>query len=261
LRFVSILWLLMLGASMGVAAQDALVAIPSRPGVTTSYWWMPRDHAQATVLLFSGGEGGIGLRDGAPQSGNFLIRSRDAFAKVPMNVALIGNPSDAKKLSHAFRQSPEHLADVQATITDVLKRSAVPIWLVGTSQGTISAAAGAIAFGDARTQGLQIAGIVLSASVTGAQEGGALPGLALDRITVPVLLYHHQRDACSITTPSAAKQLLGALTSATVKKYWEVDGGANPSGNPCGALHYHGFIGMEALAVQQITEWVLSPTP
>jgi hypothetical protein len=38
-------------------AADRLISVSTRSEVTTSYWWMPRDGAIATVLLFSGGTG------------------------------------------------------------------------------------------------------------------------------------------------------------------------------------------------------------
>lgn len=236
-------------------ADDSLINIDTRPGVSLSYWWMPREGAKATVLLFSGGEGGIGYRDGKPQSNNFLIRSRDEFAKAGFSVALLGNPSDARRITPSFRQSAEHIVDVRATLEQIRKSSNAPIWLVGTSQGTISAAAAAIALGDA------VQGLVLTATLSGQQFGGSVSGLALDKLKVPTLVYQHARDACKITPAYLAQALLPKMTQAPVKKYLEVDGGSEPTGNPCEALHYHGFINMEARAVQDIASWILAPSP
>jgi len=214
---------------------------------------MPRDGAVATVVLFSGGGGGMGFKDGKPQSSNFLIRSRDEFAKASMNVALVGNPNDARKLTPAFRQSPEHLTDIRATVQDIKNRSNVPLWLVGTSQGTLSAAANGIALGPA------IAGIVLSSTVTGQQAGGSVADIALENLTVPVLVFQHRLDACRITPAYAAQRLMGRLERAPIKKYIEVDGGKGPTGEACEAFHYHGFVGMEAQAVEKITQWIKNP--
>ena len=38
-----------------IAFADELVAIPTREGVTSSYWWMPRNNAKANLILLSGG--------------------------------------------------------------------------------------------------------------------------------------------------------------------------------------------------------------
>jgi pimeloyl-ACP methyl ester carboxylesterase len=236
-------------------AEDRLIEVNSRPDVTISYWWMQRDHAVATVLLFSGGSGGIGYRGGMPQSGNFLIRARDAFAATPLNVALVGNPSDSRAISPAFRQSSEHLADVRSIIDDIRKQSTAPIWLVGTSQGTISAAANGLALGS------EVAGVVLSSTLTGQQPGGSVTGLPLETLVVPVLVYQHKQDSCRITTPAMAQALVSRLTQSPNKKYVEVEGGGGATGSPCEAFHYHGFIGMEEQAVRQITDWMLHPVP
>ena len=236
-------------------AADRLISVSTRPDVTTSYWWMPRDGATATVLLFSGGTGGIGYRDGEPKSGNFLIRSRDEFAKAGFNVALMGNPSDMPKLNPVFRQSPEHFADVRAVLQDIRTRSPVPVWLVGTSQGTISAAAAGIDLGSA------VQGVVLTATLSGHQFGGSVSDLALEKLAVPVLVHQHAKDSCKITPPYLAARLISKLTASPVKKYMEVDGGQNPTGPACEAFHYHGYIEMEPEAVAQISTWIKHPVP
>jgi predicted alpha/beta-hydrolase family hydrolase len=237
------------------SAADQLLRVASRPDVSISYWWMPRDSARATVVLFSGGSGGIGYRDGEPKSGNFLIRSRDEFANAGFNVALVGNPSDMPQLNPVFRQSTEHMADVRAIVADIRQRSSAPVWLIGTSQGTISAAAVAI------DMGTQINGLVLTATLTGQQFGGSVSNMALERIQVPVLVHQHAKDSCKLTPPYLAERLVGKLSAAPVKKYMEVEGGQNPSGPPCEAFHYHGYIEMEAQAVAQIAAWIQQPVP
>jgi predicted esterase len=247
--------LLALCVAVSSWASDLLIPVKTRPDVTTSYWWMPRDDASATVVLFSGGGGGIGYRDGEPKSGNFLIRSRAEFAKAGFNVALMGNPSDMLKLTPVFRQSSEHFADVRAVVQDIRARSHAPVWLVGTSQGTISAAAAGIDLGT----GIQ--GVVLTATLSGQQFGGSVSDLALNKLAVPVLVHQHAKDSCKVTPPYLAERLIGKLTASPVKKYMEVDGGQNPTGPACEAFHYHGYIEMEPEAVAQISAWIKHPVP
>lgn len=242
-------------AGLHAQASDRLIQLVTRSDVSITYWWMPWDGATATVLLFSGGTGGMGFRDGVPQSQNFLIRSRDEFAKAGFNVALMGNPRDTPRLNPSFRQSPEHIGDVRAVVQDIRQLSGVPVWLVGTSQGTISAAAAGIALGPA------IEGVVLTASLTGRQPGGSVSELALEQLRVPVLVHQHAKDSCKITPPYLAERLMAKLTASRVKKYMLVEGGSNPTGDPCQALHYHGYIGMEAEAVAQMTSWIRLPVP
>jgi hypothetical protein len=236
-------------------AVDRLIPVKTRTDVTTSYWWMPKDGATVTVVLFSGGGGGIGYRDGEPKSGNFLIRSRDEFAKAGFNVALMGNPSDMPRLTPAFRQSPEHFADVRAVVQDIQTRSPASIWLVGTSQGTISAAAAGIHLGPS------VQGVVLTATLSGRQLGGSVSDLALNKLAVPVLVHQHAKDSCKLTPPYLAERLISKLTASPMKKYMEVDGGQNPTGPACEAFHYHGYIEMEPEAVAQISAWIKHPVP
>ena len=253
-RWLAVLLALLMTAA-GARAEDALLNVRSREGVSISYWWMPRPDAWATVLLFSGGGGGIGLSSGQPRSGNFLIRSRDDFARAGLNVALIGNPSDQRTISPAWRRSAEHAADVRAIVEDIRGRSPAPVWLIGTSQGTISAAAGAIALGPL------VQGVVLTSTLSGAQPGGSVPDVALERLAVPVLVHQHRQDSCRVTLPSMTRALMPRFTQAPVRRYMEVDGGTDPRGDPCEAFHWHGYIGMEAQAVQQLVDWMRQPVP
>lgn len=238
------------------SAHDALVSVPTRDNQSISYWWMPAQSASATVLLLSGGSGGIGMRDGQPQSGNFLIRSRELFRAEGFNVALLGNPSDKRALDDAWRTSDMHREDVKQVLQDLRKKGAVqPVWLVGTSRGTISATALAIGLPD------QVAGVVLSSSVASPSVAAAVPRQALDQLRMPVLVYHHRDDACRVTLARDAQEIAKGLQNTSVKKLWLVEGGENPSGNVCEAMHWHGFIGMEAKAVKDIGGWIRQPSP
>jgi hypothetical protein len=251
----AVLLLAVLGAP--ASAADQLLKIDTRPGVTVSVWFIPRPNATATVVLLPGGSGNLGMKRGIPTSENFLVRSRDLFARQGLNVAVVGRPSDVKGLDYEFRIDPRHMQDLHGIVTYLKKMDAkVPIWLVGTSRGTISATAAAIDFGEH-----ELAGIVLTSSVTSAKKTGAVPTQKLDRIRIPVLVMHHERDACKVCVPHDIPYILRGLVNAPVKKLIMVSGGANPSGNPCEALHWHGYIGMEAQAVDTIVAWVKNPKP
>jgi len=240
----------------GPVQADGLVQVPTRGDQSIGYWWMPTEGATATVLLLSGGNGGIGLRDGQPRSENFLIRSRDLFRAEGFNVALLGNPSDKRAMDDAWRTSEMHRTDVAAVMQDIRAKGAgQPLWLIGTSRGTISAAALAIAMPD------QVAGVVLTASVAGFNVPAAVQRQPIEQLRMPVLVYHHREDACRITLAHDAEWIFKGLKQARVKKFWLVDGGENPSGNPCEALHWHGFIGMEWRAVKDVGSWIRQPSP
>jgi pimeloyl-ACP methyl ester carboxylesterase len=179
------------------------------------------------------------------------------FAAQGFNIAIMARPSDMTDMDYPFRISSAHIDDIRKVAQQAKERWNVPVWLVGTSRGTVSGTAAVIAM---RDEGL-IAGLVLTASVTAGRVTGAVPGQALEKITIPVLVVHHAQDACKICIPSQAKLIEPKLSASPAHATLMLDGGENPSGDPCEALHYHGFIGMEAQAVQQIADWVKARKP
>jgi pimeloyl-ACP methyl ester carboxylesterase len=217
---------------------------------------MKQEGASVSVVLLTGGAGGIGLKDGVPTSDNFLIRSRDHFAGHKFNVAVVGRPSDMQDLDYPSRISAEHVEDLRRVVSYLKKDTALPVLLVGTSRGSVSATAAAIAFGNQ-----ELAGIVLTASVTSASKAGAVPQQRLDAVRIPVLVLHHQYDACWVCRPREVPRIISGLKNAPVKKLVMVDGGGDPRGDPCEALHWHGFIGMEKEAVDIIGDWIKNPGP
>jgi pimeloyl-ACP methyl ester carboxylesterase len=240
-------------ASLPVSAADRLVAIDTRPGVRVAYWLMERPDAKATVVLLPGGEGGIGMKGGVPTSENFLVRSRDFFAAAGYNVAVVGKPSDRQDLDIYFRSGADHAVDLRRVVEKLRKDFGKPVWLVGTSLGTISAATAAIAMGPD-----EIAGAVLTSSRTSGRAVN-VQNLALGEIRVPVLVVHHRDDACPSCDPREAPRIVAALKNSPVKKLLILTGGGGASGPPCEALHYHGYIGMEKEAVETITAWMKDP--
>lgn len=240
------------------ALDGRVLRLPTRAGVESPTFWAPQDKAPATLVLLPGGGGGIGALDasGWPGGRNFLIRSGRLFAAHGYNIAMVARPTDREKLDPDSRVEAAHLEDLHQVLLALKQRSDAPIWIVGTSQGTISATALAIA---ERSSGL-VAGIVLTSSFTHPKWKGAVPRQALDQINVPVLVLHHQKDACSVCRPQDVPAIDLALKNAPVHKAVLVDGGAGASGDPCEAEHFHGFIGMETEAVDLIAGWIRQPT-
>ena len=250
-------WLAMAAPIQAQTTPPQLVRLDTRAGVQSSYWWMPHDAPSATVLLMSGGAGGMGFRDGQPASRNFLIRSRGEFALAGFNVALLGNPSDMRQLNPDLRSSPDHVQDIAAVVAQLRQRSPAPVWLVGTSQGSISATAAALSLG------AEVAGVVLSSSYTVVHRPyrSAVTELPLEKLAVPVLVHQHQADGCPVTPAWAARAMLKRFRSAPVTRYVEVTGGGDPLGSVCEGLHHHGYIGMEAQVVREMAQWILQPSP
>jgi len=247
MRLIWIIVLVLVTAESVLAGSAGLERIDTRPGVKVSFYYMKRDGAKATVLLVSGGDGDIKIKNGVPTSKNFLVRSRELFASNGLNVAVFD------KKDSLFRCSTEHIEDLRILAAYLKKDAKVPVWIIGTSMGTISATA--VATGVTNDE---LAGIVLTSSIT-SREAGAVTFQKLDAIQIPVLLVHHEFDACRICEPGDVSEIFRRLKNAKIKKEIYFSGGSVPKGNPCQALHYHGFVGIEKEVVDKISAWITNP--
>jgi len=238
-------------------AAGAVERVATRPGVSVPIYAYWQAAARATVVLFSGGAGGYGPigADGWPAGGNFLIRTGKHWAGYPFNLVMIGRPSDGIDLSlGGVRIGKLHAADNLAVFKAIKERSPLPIWVVGTSMGTISATAAAIA----DDEGL-IAGLVLTSTIAAYKVPGAVPRQDLEKIRVPTLIVHHDGDACWACSPHEVKKIAGELTNAPIKRTFFVSGGEGAAGDPCEPMHHHGFVGVREKTVDLIARWILAP--
>jgi pimeloyl-ACP methyl ester carboxylesterase len=240
------------------AASDdgRLIEVVTRPGVTVPVYLLEQDGAAATLALLPGGSGTIALRNDVPSSRDFLVRNREDLARRGFNVAVVGRPKDLGDLDLPTRKGANHLIDLHRVVERLKTDTSRPVWLVGMSRGTVSATAAAIAYG-----GEDLAGIVLVSSITSTALPYSVPRQRLDRISIPVLVLHHQKDACRITDPRGVDEILTGLTSAPVSKAVVVNGGWGAWGDPCTSSHWHGYSGMDEKIVDLIAQWVRQPSP
>jgi predicted esterase len=244
-------------ASPCSAAED-LITIPTRSGVTLSYL-LDQDKAAApkvVVISFIGGFGAIGLQRRAQKgpvkfgpTANFLIRIRDQMTDADIADVIVDSPSDQLPdgMGDRFRLGQDHATDIRALIRDLEQRfPAAKIFLLGTSRGTISAAALGASLGDI------VQGVVLSSTVTNADRAGTgLSAFDFGSIKVPVLLVHHRNDGCRSSPYSGAERLSKQFPLVSVS------GGDPPQSEPCEAASQHGYLGREAPTAQAIRNWML----
>ncbi len=255
IRKYLILLIIFISAPVG-AQTSRVVDVPTRPGVTQRFGLLPTANAKAAVILFAGGDGSIQITaDGViKRGGNFLVRSRDLFAAQGLAVAVIDAPSDRQSFPHlsGFRQTADHVTDIKATIAWLKQELKIPVWLVGTSRGTQSAAYIA-------TQLTPAAGgpdgVLLISSILADPRSRPVPDMALDRINVPVLVAHHRQDSCRACLFSDLPRLTDRLKHLKKTEVMVFDGGDNV-GDPCEARAYHGFNGIEAEVVGKIAAWI-----
>ncbi|HEX2829563.1 MAG TPA: alpha/beta hydrolase [Burkholderiales bacterium] len=242
--------------SCNVYAAERVVDIPTRSGVTQRFLFLPATDAKAAVILFAGGHGGLQFdTSGRPRTlrNNFLVRSRELFAAQSLTVAVIDAPSDrqSEPFLNGFRQTPEHAADVQAVIAWLKAQTQVPVWLVGTSRGTQSAAAVAVTL----SSGGGPDGIVLTSTILVDRRGRPVPDIAVDTLKIPVLVVHHEQDGCRSCLYGDVPLLMRKLAPVPKKELVTFRGGEN-HGDPCEALAYHGYNGIERDVVARIAAWI-----
>jgi pimeloyl-ACP methyl ester carboxylesterase len=244
-------------------AQDGarVVDIPSRPGVTQRVLVLGPAAPRAAVVLFAGGHGGLQISpDGrfAWGGGNFLVRSRRLFAEQGLLVAVLDAPSDRQNPPYlgGFRQTPDHVTDVGAVVAWLKQQAPVPVWLVGTSRGTQSAAFVATRLSVAAGGGPD--GLVLTSTILSDDRGRPVPDMELQRINVPVLVVHHRQDGCRHCAYRDLPRLMGKLASVPRAELLTLEGGVD-RGDPCEASGHHGFNGLERDVVGAIAAWIATP--
>jgi alpha-beta hydrolase superfamily lysophospholipase len=242
-----------------------MIEVPTRPGVSERYaLWKPDAAPKAIALLFIGGDGAANIRDNMPttyaERGNFLTRSREWFRRRGFAVAAVDSPSDhTGGMVAGFRLTSEHATDIGAVMADLRRRiPGVPVWAVGTSRGTISAASVA-----SRLQGpAGPDGVVLTSSVSripgpGASSRDHVLDVNLAAIRVPVLIVYHRGDSCRVVSVADGGEIQRKLTSSPRTELLMFDGGDPPQSGPCDPLAPHGYFGIEEKVVGAIADWIL----
>ncbi len=251
---------LLIAMASQVQAQTTqkVVDIPTRPGVTQRMLVLSPPTTKAAVILMAGGHGGLQIFPNGSfkwGDGNFLVRTRQLFAEQGLMVAVVDAPSDRQSPPYlgGFRQKPEHVADIKAVIAWMREQSKAPVWLVGTSRGTQSAAY--IATELSGPEGPD--GIVLSSTILVDDKGRPVPAMPLGKIRIPVLVVHHAQDGCALCAYVNVPTLMAKLENAPRKELLTFEGGVN-KGDPCEAMAYHGFNGLDREVVPQIAAWILA---
>ena len=226
----------------------------TRSGVTQPYLLSAPegDKARAGAIVFPGGLGKTDLQRESARPvldrGNFLVRTRRLFASAGIAAAVVDAPSDQPGgMEDDIRLGSAHTEDIGKVVADLKTRfPGLPVYLVGTSRGTISAAAA----GNRLAKGVD--GVVLTATLfLAAGRRPGLSGFDFSSIPTPVLFVHHVNDGCTYTPYSSAKRLADRFPLVSVS------GGLPSQSKPCEAMSEHGFLGKEAETVDAIAKWIL----
>lgn len=249
-RVLLILMLSSLAPTSG-HAQVEVKEITTRPGVTIRFVYAKAQQPVASAVLFQGGAGNIGIfPNGSMRVENFLSGGAHRFNQNGISVVIPDVPSDRRTLDD-FRDSPEHAQDNAALIEFLRQQSKVPVWAIGTSNGSLSAAASSTHLKEKGPDGIVLTSSTTEAPVAAAHSVKLAP---LGEVKVPVLLVHHKQDGCRVTPYGAMPELVAALKSAKRVELITEDGGS-AAGNPC-HTGYHQFLGIEDGVTKDIADWI-----
>jgi len=228
------------------SVKEETVFLPTRPGVVQPFIVSYDDATQpeAIAILFAGSSGNIGInQNGQPITNeNFLVRSRQIFVQNHLATVIIDCPSDRKDgMDTAFRISNDHAMDVGLVVDEMNKKfPGLPVYLIGTSRGTISAASVA-----KKLEG-KVNGVVLTSAVFNEIDFSK-------PFIVPVLIVHNTEDGCPASPYS------GAINTSKSYGYplVSVKGGSVATGRAaCGSFSPHGFLNKEEPTISTIANWI-----
>ena len=234
------------------AASSALaerLQLATRPGVTVTVDLREAEDAIALLLLFEGGGGKF-----KKGSSGFAHLAHDRFGARGIATALVDAPSDQRGFRGGmhpdFRLSEDHLADIDAVIAALRARSGLPVWVLGISLGTRSAAWYAVQRPD------KVDGVVLLSSSTASPRGRPVYSFPLQVLSVPLLAVVHEQDACRTTPPQGAHRIVAAAGGSPAAEVKTFSGGRNVGRDPCGTRTHHTFFGIEDEVVAAIAAFI-----
>lgn len=212
--------------------------------------------AKATLVMLPGGTWNVGAIDpvtGMLDGANFFIRTIPLFLGQGFNVVTMFRSENSGNLRDtAGRAGRQHGQDVLA-LSDHAATLGKPVWLMGTSMGAISALNAVFVREEPK-----VSGIVISSAVAEASSVRGALTFPLEKIRLPAYISGHEKDECRHTPPETTREIAKRLTSSKNVVLKMTQSGANPTGNPCGPTHWHGYINAEAEVVTQMAEFIKS---
>ncbi len=253
--------LLLMAVSAGLAhAQELAAALPDErvidiplpSGGDQRVLFATPPKPKAVIVMLPGGAGDIGLtrRGAIRHHENFVVRTRALWVARGFAV-LIPDTIDRTNL-RGLRSSPRYARVVETLISFAHDQTAAPVFLLGTSQGSIAAMNGA-----AHAPSGTLAGLVLTESVSvlgGSHE--TVFDADPQGVRVPALVVANQDDQCDVAPPAMAPKIAAAISNGPDVKVVTVAGGVFRSSRDCGSLTPHGYYGIEDQVVTIISDWM-----
>lgn len=251
------------GDALPQAPCGVLQSIETHAGTSTRFALAPARQppapgAPAAVLLLVGGGGVIDLDDrGCPQrlNGNVLLRMSPLLRAAGIATVLVDAPSDLRDSEGlgGFRNAAEHAEDLGRVIAAVRAHGQGPVWIIGHSRGTISAAnAAARLSGAAAPDGVALLSPMLVGEPRARKAWVAqtVLGAGTEAIAVPLLAVGHAADNCPRSPAARLGQVIDGSRSVRAQAV-SVSGGPGVEGRPpalagCEVGEPHDFVAQEA---------------
>lgn len=232
----------LLGPARAIASEERVELI-GRPGIMQPILYEAAAAPVASVILFVGGGGDLAHADKSD-----LKWMRQQFIAASMSIAVPDTPSDHPAgFGPLFRAEAAHAQDVAAVVALLKRQVPAPVWLVGVSNGTISAANAAVRLGPHA-----IAGVVLISSVW----LGGMSAVPVEQIAVPVLLVHNRSDDCPASPFAETEKSLSRFAAAPAKELIAVASGGARGSEPCGLGSPHDFHRIKDKVLPPIIAWI-----
>jgi len=249
----------------------ALIQLETRSTESIAYSYRPAttQTSHAALVLLAGGGGAIDLDNNAcPRAltGNTLVRIRPLLQTAGFATALVDASSDQQGSDGlgGFRTSIEHAGDLGKIIADLRTRTGLPVYVLGSSRGTISAANAA-----SRLKGAEAPdGMMLFSPITSGRSGGQKAWVAqtvfdlpLRDVRIPLLVISHRDDSCIRTPPDKAREIVAKAQQAEAPRLIVMEGGSGgtsraPSVEACSGSTPHGFVGLDNEVVALISDFI-----
>lgn len=213
------------------------------------------DPFKRAIVLMPGSPGIMKLQSAGSfgMKGNFLIRSRRFWLDRETVVLSVDAPSDEwGSFTTRFRAGARYAEDIRGLVQEIEKAfGKLPLVLVGTSEGSVSAYYAARALGPDNVK------VIFSSSLfdTTSHSHG-LASVDFDDFRTPMLWVHHADDPCRWTAYWQAKRHAEKTRSPLIT----VKSSNAGRGNPCEAFSQHGFVGVEQETVRAMKQWVVDGT-
>jgi hypothetical protein len=215
-----------------VAFSDELIQLPSpetgffSSSAKTDVVFWDNKGSKGTVIFLPGGDGTFNSDVALNREKVYKVSVIGALLDIPdWNVAAVNSPYGLGMAHVGARHTSSHLDRVISAVQTIKeKTNNKPVWILGHSNGTVSAFATYSRLQQLGQEDL-VSGIILS----GSRDIVEVP----KTIKVPVLFVHHVHDMCQDTTYSGALRSFDTAKSRTSNRIEISLIRDNPTGGGC----------------------------